>query len=221
MVIATVGYVFSLTQIASQSKMAEGTYAINLMMQTADAVGGVEEMKTGSDAVQFTLNFGYYSVSREGTCSVEVEGERATVDHNVVKYTCGGVIYGSEKILDRGFSVAVYYPEVRDAGIVYHYSERGKTYVVFEQRPTVTVIDNPDGKVTVQITMVELTPKIEPLVLNRGPISYMFQEVNSTTWGPYTDSATVTVNVKEEVGEVTVTGTAIYVHIHIIKIRAR
>jgi len=218
MVIATIGYAFSLSQIGSQSRIGEGTYAIGVLMQTADAVNGIAEMKRASDVVQFTLNFGYISVSREGICSVQVEEDRVTINHYSIKYVCKNVIYPSEKIVDRGTSLLTHYSNVWDAGVVYHYSDKGKTYAVFEQRPSLVVIDNPDGSATVQIVMLELTPKTEPLVTNRGPISYTFKEMNTTTWGPYIDSTTVTFNVMGEVDTVRVTGTTIYVHIHTIKV---
>lgn len=196
----------------NQSKAGEVTYAINVMLQLAEAIEGIVNHRGGSSTLQFDFRYGAIVSATEVHYSLSVMIDGASLPTLYGKtcrlhYSIPFSAYPSVPILDRGAEIKTAYivspVQVDDASLVFHYSELGRTYVAYDRRVIISIArtagkDSMPGKVSVHIIFVTF----RQVAAKSGPATFILENDDISSF--YMPLSSAMPNVEIVMGEVTI-----------------
>jgi len=123
------------THIQNQNRAAEVRYAVTVMSQVGDSIRDIVYGGRGEGEVVFDFKYGALQIVEEGGvfASLSISENRITlanIPYQYFKYKVPFQVYGSERVYDVGTEVKPFVQSVASTNVVYHYSEKGDSYVI-------------------------------------------------------------------------------------------
>ncbi len=181
MSLTVVAFAYALPTIVIRARLAEVTTAIATMERTSQNMVSLLDGDSSSSILQFSFAYGVVSVTQNGYETVTADNTTLyNAPHEVFSYEGPVNGFPSVHVLDMGATERAYYDSPEAAGLVYHYSKSGATFVVSEEKVSVATIPGISGTV-VHILVLELQTS-SPLATKTGAFGLTINRTSTTAY---------------------------------------